>query len=331
LTAPIYIYRGWIVFNGISESGYLATFTGDVKAPFMVNIGVAIFQVSYYFFLASFPKRRQFYLVSVLFLIASISSLGTGQRTELVTSVLFVIFISYFYNYNVFSFIKLIPIGLALIVLSITINAIRFGDDPISAIYVGLIDFLWGQGITLFTLIGSLEHAKEFSTFEGLFFVNKLISCDIAPYFTGEFCNNSLAVTRVTGIWWQKLTYILDPVKFAEGGGLGGSIIPSLYLMFNLNEFYVSALILFVSTYYFWKFVSMFQSAAFSSKLYLRVYSLFFLNAVIFIPRAGLDSLIPHPRLLLMAIFIGFVYVIFVSAFHVMPPFGKRGVAGAQK
>lgn len=331
LTAPVYIYRGWTVFNGISESGYLATFTGDVKAPLIVNIGVAIFQVSYYFFLASFPNRRKFYFVSVLFLIASISSLGTGQRSELVTSVLFVIFISYFYNYNVFSLKKLIPIGLVLIVLSIAINAIRFGDDPINAIYLGLIDFLWGQGITLFTLIGSLEHAKEFSTFEGFFFANKIISCDIAPYFTGEFCNNSLAVANVTGIWWQRLTYILDPIKFAEGGGLGGSVIPSLYLMFNLSDFYMSVLMLFISTYCFWKIVQIFQSAAYSSKLYVRVYSLFFLNAIIFIPRAGLDSLIPHPRLLLMALFIGFLYVIFKSAFHVVPPYGKRDVASVLK
>ena len=228
---------------------------------------------------------------------------------------LFVIFISYFYNYNAFSLKRLIPIGLALITLSIAINAIRFGDDPIDAIYLGLIDFLWGQGITLFTLIGSLEHAKEFSTFEGLFFANKLISCDIAPYFTGEFCNNSLAVANVTGIWWQKLTYILDPIKFSEGGGLGGSVIPSLYMMFNLNEFNMAALILFISSYYFWKIVVIFQSVAHSSKLYARVYSLFFLNAIIFIPRAGLDSLIPHPRLFLMALFIGFLHVIFYPHF----------------
>lgn len=331
LSGPIYIYRGWTVFNGISENGYLATFTGDVKAPFIVNIGVAIFQVSYYFFLASFPKRREFYFVSLLFLIVSISSLGTGQRTELVTSVLFVIFISYFYNYNSFSLKKLMPVGLVLIILSIAINAIRFGDDPIDAIYLGLIDFFWGQGITLFTLIGSLEHAKGFSNFEGFFFVNKLISCDIAPYFTGEFCNNSLAVANMTGIWWQKLTYILDPIKFAEGGGLGGSVIPSLYIMFNFNEFSISALILFITSYYFWKIVFTFQSAAHSSKLYARVYSLFFLNAIIFIPRAGLDSLIPHPRLLIMALFIGFMYVVFLSVFHVKPPYTKKSVAGVLK
>ena len=320
LTLPIYLYRGLVVFNGIAESGYLATFTGEVKAPFWVNIGVALFQTSYYFFLASFPNKRKFYVVSSIFLLATISSLGTGQRTELVTAVLFVLFVNYFYKYNSFSIAKFLPAGAALILISISINAIRFGDDPLSALYLGFIDFLWGQGITLFTIIGSLEHAKEFSIFEGLLFFNKFLSCDVAPYFSGEFCNNSLAVTNMMGVWWQKLTYILDPIKFGEGGGLGGSIIPSLYLMFNFDEFYVASFFFFISVLVFWMIVDFFHRRAFGSNYYLRVYSLFFLNGIIFIPRAGLDSLVPHPRLLfsglIIAISCEFFKMLFLRRVH---------------
>lgn len=306
-SAPLYVYRGWLLWTGVQDSGYLATFTGDVKAPFFVNISTALFKTSYYFFLASFPGRRMFYTVSSLFLLLTVTSVGTGQRTELVTGVLFFFWATYNYSHNQFSFKKIIPVGLGLIILSIAINAMRFGDSPLEAIQLGLLEFAWGQGISFFTIIGTLENTNSFHLFEGFFFPNKLISCDVLPYITGQYCNNSDVVTNTLGIWWQKLTYILDPIKFYEGGGLGGSIISALYLMFNFDEFPLAATMFFLSSLAFW-FVVIKMHRMLSMGVLTRVFGLYLLHMVIFIPRGGLDIFIPHPRYIGSAILIYFVY-----------------------
>lgn len=309
LSFPVYIYRGIFLWNGIEENGYLSTFTGEIKPPLYVNFGTAVFQLAYYFFLSSRPRLKTFYYVSFLYLVAAISSLGTGQRTEFVTSVLFFLFVSYFYNYNRFSFKKIIILGGALVLTSMVVNAFRLNESPVDALKLGLIEFFWGQGNTFFTLVGTLENRSQFNTFEGLFFPNKLISCDLMPYFTGEFCNNSVSAASTVGVWWQKLTYILDPDLFGQGGGLGGSIIPSLYLIFNFEDFYLSLFFFFIVSLIFWKFV-VFLHDVNDSKVYMRVYKLFALNSIIFIPRGGLDALIPHPRFLIVGFFIYLIYAI---------------------
>ncbi len=313
LFIPIYVWKGYYLWDGITNDGYMATYTGDVKAPLWSNIGSAIFQMSYYFFLASFPKRRKFYLVTTLYILAVGASLGSGQRGEFVTTILFVMFISVFFGYNKFSVVKVGFIGLMLLIVSVIVDALRSGRNPLSSLIMDISLFAWNQGVTFFTIVGLLENRDQFGYFEGLLFLNKLLSCDIAPYTTGEFCNNSAVVTNIPGIWWQKLTYILDPVIFESGGGLGGSIVSALYLIFNSPYFVFSMAVFFVSCLFFWRMINYFHLKAKSAPLLIRVYFLYALHATIFIPRASLDYLIPHPRLIISAIVIFSLYVLVKS------------------
>jgi hypothetical protein len=315
LSFPLYIYRSYSVFDQMQESGYLATFTSDIKTPLFLNIGMGVFQISYYFFLSSFPPKKYFYRVSILFLIVILFSLGTGQRTEFASILIFTYWSGYFLKFYQFSIIKIAGIFASLAFLSILVNALRLGIDVNSSSYVTeAFNFLWGQGVSIFSLFGVIENNKIFLPYEGWLFVNKFIACDFLPYINGDNCNNGFLVSTIPGIWWQKLSYYLDQNLFLTGGGLGGNIISSIYLLFNSDYFILNlTAFLFFSIIFF---ALLYGSDVFyrSNKIILKVYFFYLIQILLFLPRAGFDIFIPHPRMLISTLIVLIIYLILNKA-----------------
>lgn len=308
-SAPLYAYRGYLLMSAIADAGYFATFTGEVQTPFIVNIGYAIFQVSYLTFLAAVPDRASFKRVTIFFLILSASSLGSGQRTEFVSAVLFTYWAGLHLGLYEFKLRRVSLMAVPLLFVSIVINAWRLGVGINESFAESVLSFFWGQGVTIFTIFGLVENRTLFSPFEGFFFPNKFLVCDLGPYLTGQFCANNVATVKLSGLWWQRLSYILDPEKFLEGGGLGGNVVSSLYLMFNFENFALSATMLGISaSVFFWLLIR-------SGKLqrggvFANIYFIYLMQVMTFLPRAALDALIPHIRYMIALAFIVVIYQI---------------------
>jgi hypothetical protein len=312
LSFPLYIYRAYSVFDQMQELGYLATFNGDIKTPLVLNIGMGVFQISYYFFLSSFPPKKYFYRVSIFFLIVSLFSLGTGQRIEFASALIFTYWAGYFLKYYQFSFLRLVGIFAGLAPLSILVNALRLGIDVNSNPYMTeALNFLWGQGVSIYSLFGLIENNKIFLPYEGWLFLNKFISCDLLPYINGDNCNNGFLVSAIPGIWWQKLSYYLDKNLFLTGGGLGGNIVSSIYLLFNSDYFNLNLIAFFFFSIIFFLLLYHFDYFYRSKKIILRVYFFYLIQILLFLPRAGFDIFIPHPRMWISALIVLIIYLIF--------------------
>lgn len=309
LSAPFYLIKNYMVYTQIGALSYLDTFTGDIKAPFIVNIFSGMFQVSILTLLTAYPNKRKFYLILVPMSLIVMTSLGTGQRTEFL---LYTILILYYLRRRGFfeiSVIKLLGIFFLLMFISVKVNIWRMGSDS-GNFLSELLLLYWGQGATLFTVFGVQEYPEIFNPFEGWFFWNKFISCDILPYFNGEFCHNGEVAANTIGIWWQKLSYFLDPVQFQKGAGLGGSLISSIYLLFNTGFFLLDIGMFFIFCYLFiW--ISEYISSNRLKSVTAVTYQMFFCSMLFFSSRAGLDTFIPHPRMIVSFLCILLLYHLF--------------------
>lgn len=301
------IYRSLKVKSFIETDGYLATFTSSLDLPTYINIGIALPHVAFYSFIASNPSKKHFIIFASLYLAVLASSLATGQRTEFMIASLLVIWSGFYLGY-IQKLHRFLPLGFVFVFLAIFINSWRLDEQHD---YLGVIEFMmffWGQGVTLLVNFGLFENEELFFFGEGWFFVNKFISCDIAPYFTGNYCIGETAA-NVSGVWWQKLSHTLDSQTFYLGGGLGGSMVGSLYLLFNSGILFLDVIVLALTSFFFMRLSYNIVSSA--SRGHIRaLFATFFMHQLIFFPRAGLDIFIPHPRVIF-----GFMVLIIIYFF----------------
>ncbi len=302
-TAPFYAHRGINLAMTVADAGYLATFTDEVKTPFVLNLIMGVFQSAYYVLVSAQPPRRIFVMASGLFLAISVFSLGSGQRTEFMAALILVYWCgAYLKNYEIN--IKIVAAAaIPMITLSIIINGWRLGVSIQEAALQEALSFIWHQGNTLPVVYGTLENSSSFLPYEGWLFPNKLLSCDITPYITGAYCKNGDVVVSTPGIWWQKLTYILDPLTFSEGGGLGGCVIAAIYLMFNSESYAINAVVFFLTSCAFFALLYKGQMKLTGTPFGM-IYFVYLAHTLTTLPRAGFDALLPHPRLILGTAFI---------------------------
>ena len=303
ISAPLYAYRCFLIYKAITLTAVYDLYTGAIQIPFILNFSMAIFQVCFIVFISTRPNKKLFIYNSLFYLAICSLSLSTGQRTEFMCAVLFIYWAGCHFGFFKLSIINLAIYSIPLIAVSIIVNNIR---NDISSDFLsidGFLDFLWGQGVTIYTIYGIIDFNYAFGNNDGLYFINKLISCDIMPALTSNYCVNGEIVAAQIGIWWQKLAYLLDPILFESGAGLGGSVIGSLYIMFNYQSFFLSMVLFSLSSTLFIIFIlnlSKLEKWGTLSKIYF----FYAVNITFFIPRAGFDSYIPHPRMLIATLFI---------------------------
>jgi hypothetical protein len=295
-------YRSFLVRDFIADNGYLATFSGSANVPFLINIFIALPHCCFYAVVASRPGKVGFFSYAGIYLLGLVFTLQTGQRTEFMVGLLLVLW-SAFYLGHVRGFLKFIPLGIGMVILAILVNNWRLGLPATEIDFLEFLMFFWGQGVSLLISYGFFENRESFYAFEGWLFLNKLVSCDILPYITGNYCVGDVAA-QVPGVWWQKLSYILDAETYNEGGGLGGSMVVSFYLLFNSNLLYLNLFVLLFTAFYFMR-ISYTIVLTTSPSFIKRFFAVFFMHKLIFFARAGLDVFVPHPReILAMSLFV---------------------------
>lgn len=271
-----------------TQGSYLAMYegqTGDYTAG--GSLGKILLYICFGLSMAYGTKNTQKrYLI--LFFIYAIINILIGGRGTLGAVLMFSIW--YYSLSHKINILKLAALGIfsLLFLLWIFSFSIRQADSTID---LGLVDtisyFLYSQGISL----AVFDQSRDVINYPALAYVQSIIpgSSSIYSLFTGI----SLAPQDVS--FASYLSYSLNPSLFANGNGLGWTLLGDLYL------FGGRCLIGFgLLSYIFGYICSLVESKA-SSSMFCKVLIFSIFMRLMLLPRAGLNEIIP---------FIVYVYVI---------------------
>ncbi|PID82377.1 MAG: hypothetical protein CSB16_01375 [Clostridiales bacterium] len=249
-TYPFLIFSVIITVAYVMKNGYLSLYVGNyVKTSFIVKKIADISVVSFYFFLATMPKKKEAKPFLFLFFIYLFLSLLTGSRFDFFIGLL-IIFIYYILRNSINSeklwfpnkYYKYLTVFLIIIVIFFTFyNFFRFGSNSIAIMKkMGPLKmvtrFSYDQGVNvnipkrIFKYSDQIPDDRYYTTFSIYKFYNRNVSRITGKKFIS---GNSKFKALMTPSLADRLSYIMYPERYLNGEGGGSSYVAEVYLDFG--------------------------------------------------------------------------------------------------
>lgn len=280
--------------------GYLSLFNGDISSlNFLRGITIiceALFVVLIYN--SNSKKEFLYYTMNMLFFVYAPKIL-TGQRGP---TILFILFMIYFYNsrYGIKNKKKIILLGI--ILLPIMQMIVLFRDEKI-IVLTKLFNLETFVGVVYQQSVSILIPAYIIDFKEKLIFNNKF------PYFLSYFIDifkglgNGQNMKKIIygNYLGDQLTYFISPTLYLSGGGTGTSIIAELIDLSKLNY------ILFSIYSFIYVYLSIFINKIKELNILLFTISYFYIQSFIYSPRDSIGKAVSN--ILYHSFFIALFYI----------------------
>lgn len=269
----------------ILDKGYLALFTGDIDVDrniFEWFLSSFIIIVIYY--CMSNPSLASLKTSVILLLIYVILNLTSGQRGPALLFFVFGLFYLYSLGRIRISFLSLVVLFVFVSVLSNFISSWRSMDNSSMSLDSLMLfpEFIWGQGISMHVLSMTIKFENDirysfFDLFGNIRF--------IFEYYLNKFSilmaddvNEMYSIALDYKIYSTYISYIVDPVRFDLGYGLGGSYIAQLYAIGKECAQLLGGILMGL-------IYSFIYSMLLSNKFEYRFVAFYMLSLLIYIPR----------------------------------------------
>lgn len=219
------ILRKIIEMNAMSGMSY-----SDIYVPGSVVFNVPIylrgwnvlFELSFYLFLASRPRKSLFILFSFLFVFVNFLSAINGTRTGLIISIFLVIgMYSYFYRMRLS--LRLIVFSLALVVFSQVISSIRSFQPVDSSLITNIINFFIEQGASMNVILFNEDYREYYMTGYELNIFSSFYDGFMALLSPSVWVGQSEELIQHTLSLGAQLSYAINPNYYLLGFGIGGN------------------------------------------------------------------------------------------------------------
>lgn len=216
--------------------------------PYIVIKFADIYMITFFSFLATLPSKKECKLPIILYIFIGIFSLGTGQRNQFVIHGLMVIVYLYYRQYietnenwkpkNMkFYVIFFVPI----LILFLYFWGFYRNGVSISGLSLKYIlqDFFVTQGKSV-DLIGysmtyseEIPHNRLYSLGDVLDFLqNNVVSHNLLGL--AKYKQNTEEYALYMHSFGQLITYLVAPLKYLSGGGLGSNYIAEAFIDFGI-------------------------------------------------------------------------------------------------
>ncbi|MBQ2884854.1 MAG: O-antigen polysaccharide polymerase Wzy family protein [Alphaproteobacteria bacterium] len=223
----------------VLNNGYYALYLDyNSKLPYIVTLVAHCFEYAVMLFLATLPTKKESIIPILLYLILGISSIGTGQRSDFVLTILMIItylFLRNTLDNNESKWIGrkglwIIGISLPLLVLLLFLIAFLRMDVDVETSSNFLLTFMYQQGVSVDVIGYGYDYYEQFPP-------NRLyLLGDIIDYYRHNFIAQFLfdakpvepqSVERALNdfSYDATLTYLVKPHLYLRGGGLGSCYI----------------------------------------------------------------------------------------------------------
>lgn len=248
--------------------------SADIGLPVYIRLASTFFQVGYFFLVASLPSKKQFIIASSIYLIVILPSVILGNRMELASLFLYILwFLNRVYFFRLGK-IKIIVLLFSAIIGLQIIGIIRSGND-FQNISLSLLitSFLVSQSVSYNVLPLYITHKGILIPHSYPFILDSMVG-GLTGY-TGQ--NYEVLTHRAT--LGSHLGYSINQSYFFSGRSIGTSYIAEAY-EFGLIGIILAAFILAIYIYIFNKKVI--------SIRFLLLFSYLFFYPIITSPRASL-------------------------------------------
>lgn len=286
-------------YRFLSHFGYAETYlTNSVQVPYLISLMGYSFPIMYYIYLSTLPNKKNIVLPTLLYIVSSIFTLLSGQRSIFVINIL-VLLIYFFLRDSIPTSEKWIKKRylLYLIVLTPFIATIlyiygqkRFDSNYESITSINNIFFkiLSSQGVSvsvigygkvfediipnkIYSLGGIIEFLKYNPISTYIFNTTPLIGQSQYRAFNGN-------------LFTHTISYLVLPYNYVRGMGLGTSFIAEAYHDFSFFG-------VFIWSFIYGKFLN-FTKNYLHLNMFLRVFTLISLRGLLMSPRALADGFI---------------------------------------
>lgn len=273
---------GYLALYSGQTKEYGFTFTGLLKTILLASAGIFLSQKN--------VKIQRIFLLAlgVYFLI----DIFLGARGGFISYILFLVWYKHDFGKKKGKFINFFIIVIILIVLLSTIFgliSLRSSEVTDTSIYQKILSLLYDQGVTLMVFNESL----------------KIQEYPAIPYFQNFIPGFSFLYSKIIGGLYPYeisfsafLSYTLNPKLYDLGYGLGWSFFSDAYLYgFKTPTFFC-----------FWVFIfSVFLNYLqlnITKNIYVKVITISLVSSILFLPRAGINTIFPLIPYILILFFI---------------------------
>jgi oligosaccharide repeat unit polymerase len=292
--------RIFVVIQYVMQYGYISMYTLDkniISNPILA-LSDDVCTIGFYLFLATFPPTKELKLLSTLYIILLILSLGMGQRGPAISQIL--VLISYFGLRNLINKKVFVISLISLIFLSQAAFLFRMQVTPtLESIAIMSEKFLSIQGVSIMVLGLSVENEgilNDVSLFSPLLYIVRnsaiaeVLGFEASQVPTGEYAMSSHSLGDV-------LSYKTNPELYFEGSGIGSAMVAEFYAW----AWYIGVII--GSFLFIYLVIYMFER--YKHSMYGLFFLFFILPGFFFAPRSSplliLNDLI-RPAIILLSI-----------------------------
>lgn len=228
------------IYFFIKKEGYLSLFTSfKSNLPSVIHRLSNLYKISFFCFIAMFPKKRKMLLGCSLFLLASaFTMLNGGRGTFIINTLVIVIylFIRDYYKIDekplitkkvIIILLCLIPI---LIIIMSLINLMRYGVsikniNIVSQIY----DFIYNTGSSSKVISYSYVY-KDALNPDFIYSISPITNL----FYESNYLSNSIEMATLTNNFQNAISYLAYGQRYLSGEGIGGCFIAEVFVDFGL-------------------------------------------------------------------------------------------------
>lgn len=227
LSMPGLLTKYYLQLKVVLQKGYLAVYDGSLQQldyPLVCKGAGTLLVLGYCLFLASKPNKKQFLIITTLFLLTQVFNVLKGQRSVLMFPLVFSVWFYFRFYIRKIPSIKIVLLVLGIAVFSQTIHYLRVNDvnknEDKSFAQRYLISFFEVQGVTFYIFPYMLHYLPE----------NKSYPYILAPLdFRSYGMPQTIDRLQKFNYLPDQLMYRMLPNDYTSGGGVGSSILAVFY------------------------------------------------------------------------------------------------------
>lgn len=293
---PLTLYKFWLEISLISSQGYYAYYTNSLNIPFYISIFRVLFEFGYFIFVSSYPSKKVFKRISLIYLLVISLFFLVGVRNRVILSILFVIWVYYrFYTNKSPKLLIIGAIAFIGIFVLLLVQYIRQAGIFTIVDNRSLISYFFFAQSTNFYVLPLVQYFDLEQTIPYLFTpIFQLVSGFFSPDSDINLLGNDVA-------------YHISPTGFYQGQGIGSSFIAEIFPL-GLLGLVIIPFIMGLSTGYFEKSAAKYRSVF--------AISFYFITNCVYISRSSLF------RNVTLAVIFLVIYILFIKRInwkHLIP------------
>jgi oligosaccharide repeat unit polymerase len=303
---PGILIKYYLQIQVVLQKGYLAVYDGTLEQihyPIICTGAGTLMVFGYCFILSSKPSKKQFLIITIIFLLTQVVNVIKGQRSVLIFPIVFAVWFYCKFYLKKIPVIKMIFIVLFFVIFSQVLSMFRANKEimiirSFSEKFIS--SFVEEQGISFFVFPYILHYDIENNKYPYILAPLNIKTHDKPQNMERLVQGNFIA---------DKLMYFMLPQRYLSGYGTGSSILALFYDLPHIIAIFLCLL--------FGFFITRFEILLKESRILL-LFSFYIVFSVIASPRY--EFLQFFYTIIMLGIVLFFVKIIYLSKSHTIKP-----------